>query len=79
MSKSFTFVFDSDHNLIRLVDKIGGGRKDSSGSEKAKESTYYPQFEVQIEICTRKLNKLKNPNVSTGTHNSPIYDKYQTQ
>ena len=35
-SKSFTFVFDSDHNLIRLVDKIGGGRKDSSGSERQK-------------------------------------------
>jgi len=30
-SKSFTFVFDSDHNLIGLVDKIGGGRKDSRG------------------------------------------------
>ena len=36
LSKSFTFVFDSDHNLIRLVDKIGGGRKDSSGSERQK-------------------------------------------
>ena len=66
LSKSFTFVFDSDHNLIRLVDKIGGGRKDSSGSEKARESIYYPQFEEQIEICTRKLTKLCfDQNVST--------------